>query len=63
VGVAVLVQRLELQLHAGQAASAAALANAAALWRLRGRYAAHRPRGWRSEPRARVPWRCVGCAA
>ena len=57
MGLVVLVQRLELQLHAGQAASASALADAASLWRLRSRHAVHRPRGWRSQPPAHVPWR------
>ena len=59
LGVATLVRRLELQLGAGQAASMADLADAAALWRLRNRHAAHRPRGWRSDPAARIPWRCL----
>lgn len=59
LGVAALAARLELTLHRKQAAGALALADRAAVWALRSRYAALRPSGWRSDPGVRVPWRCA----
>ncbi len=58
LGATALARRVQLRLAARQAAGAAALADRAALWALRSRYAALRPTGWRSQPGARVPWRC-----
>jgi hypothetical protein len=58
LGVTALARRVQLRLAARQAAGAAALADRAALWALRSRYAALRPTGWRSQPGACIPWRC-----
>jgi hypothetical protein len=40
-----------------QVADMARLADAASIWKLRAKYAAIRPSGWRSTPDQRVPWR------
>ena len=57
--VGVLARRVEVRLQRAQAAGALALADRASVWALRSRYATLRPAGWRSDPAARVPWRCV----
>ncbi len=41
-----------------QVADIARLADMATVWKLRAKYAAVRPTGWRSDPSAAVPWRC-----
>ncbi len=58
LGATALARRVQLRLAARQAAGAAALADRAALWALRSRYAALRPTGWRSQPGTSVPWWC-----
>lgn len=61
--VGALARRVEVRLQRMQAAGALALADRASVWALRSRYATLRPAGWRSDPAARVPWRCVSTLA
>lgn len=47
-----------LRLSTGvQMADIARIADAAEVWKLRAKYAAIRPTGWRSTPDSKVPWR------